>query len=141
MSLENNNYPQAIEDLAKSVTIKTKVVPAGSRFYFAADLVLEAFSLSDRWPRPTTRWVWLTLGQVGSSLMIVWKWLGSGEWAKAEESLTAAISVLTARISSHSAEKEALENIVHEIKGRIADLKDMEKGVFTNTYVTVPGKI
>ena len=73
--------------------------------------------------------------------MIVWKWLGSGEWAKAEESLTAAISVLTARISCHSAEKEALENIVHEIKGRIADLKDMEKGVFTNTYVTVPGKI
>ena len=71
--------------------------------------------------------------------MIVWKWLGSGEWAKAEESMTAAISVLTARISSHSAEKEGLENIVHEIKGRIADLKDMEKGVFTNTYVTVPG--
>jgi len=71
--------------------------------------------------------------------MIVWKWLGSGEWAKAEESLKAAISVLTARISSHSAEKEGLENIVHEIKGRIADLKDMEKGVFTNTYVTVPG--
>ena len=44
--MENNNYPQAIEDLAKSVTIKTKVVPAGSRFYFAADLVLEAFSLT-----------------------------------------------------------------------------------------------
>ena len=36
-------------------------------------------------------------------------------------------------------EKEALENIVHEIKGRIADLKDMEKGVFNNAYVTVPG--
>ena len=55
--------------------------------------------------------------------------------------MTAAISVLTARISSHSVEKEGLENIVHEIKGRIADLKDMEKGVFTNTYVTVPGNI
>ena len=54
---------------------------------------------------------------------------------------TAAISVHTARISSYPAEKEGLENIVHEIKGRIADLKDMEKGVFTNTYVTVPGKI
>ena len=50
-----------------------------------------------------------------------------------------AISVLTARISSHPAEKEGLENIVHEIKGRIADLKDMEKGIFSNTYVTVPG--
>merc|ERR1711934_710670 len=32
---------------------------------------------------------------------------------KAEASLTAAISVLTARISSHSAEKEGLENIIH----------------------------
>ena len=48
--------------------------------------------------------------------------------------------MLTARISSHPVEKEALENIVHEIKGRIADLKDMEKGVFNNAYVTVPGE-
>merc|ERR1712112_15766 len=31
VSLENNNYPQAIEDLSKSVTIKTKVVSADSR--------------------------------------------------------------------------------------------------------------
>ena len=65
----------------------------------------------------------------------------SGEWTKAEASLTAAISVLTARIASQSTEKEALENIVHEIKTRIADLKDMEKGVYINPYVTVPGKI
>merc|ERR1712179_262601 len=109
VSLENNNYPQAIEDLAKSVTIKTKVVPAGSR----------------------------SLAETHYQMGVAYAW--SGEWTKAEESLTAAISVLTARISSHSTEKEALENIVHEIKGRIADLKDMEKGVFTNTYVTVPG--
>ena len=47
--------------------------------------------------------------------------------------------MLTARISSHPAEKKGLENIVHEIKGRIADLKDMEKGIFSNAYVTVPG--
>ena len=75
---------------------------------------------------------------------VVLKWLSiqkfmSGEWTKAEASLTAAISVLTARISSYSAEKEGLENIIHEIKGRIADLKDMEKGVYSNAYVTVPG--
>jgi len=109
VSLENNNYPQAIEDLAKSVTIKTKVVPGGSR----------------------------SLAETHYQMGVAYAW--SGEWAKAEASLTAAISVLTGRISSHSAEKEGLENIVHEIKGRIADLKDMEKGVFTNTYVTVPG--
>merc|ERR1712025_410934 len=57
VSLEDNNYPQAIEDLAKSLTIKIKVAYA---------------------------------------------W--SGEWAKAEASLTSAISVLTARISSHPSE-------------------------------------
>ena len=81
------------------------------------------------------------LGQVGSILMDAFDGALSGEWTKAEASLTAAISALTARIASHSAEKEALENIVHEIKTRIADLKDMEKGVYTNPYVTVPGKI
>jgi len=109
VSLENNDYPRAIEDLAKSVTIKTKVVPAGSR----------------------------SLAETHYQLGVAHAW--SGEWAKAEESLTAAISVLTTRISSHSAEKEGLENLVHEIKGRIADLKDMEKGIFSNAYVTVPG--
>jgi len=109
VSLEDNNYPQAIEDLAKSLTIKTKVVSAGSR----------------------------SLAETHYQLGVAYAW--SGEWAKAEASLTSAISVLTARISSHPVEKEALENIVHEIKGRIADLKDMEKGVFNNAYVTVPG--
>merc|ERR1712112_285102 len=109
VSLENNNYPQAIEDLAKSVTIKTKVVSADSR----------------------------SLAETHFQLGVAYAW--SGEWTKAEASLTAAISALTARIASHSSEKEALENIVHEIKTRIADLKDMEKGVYTNPYVTVPG--
>jgi len=112
VSLENNNYPQAIEDLAKSVTIKTKVDSADSR----------------------------SLAETHFQLGVAYAW--SGEWTKAEASLTAAISALTARIASHSSEKEALENIVHEIKTRIADLKDMEKGVYTNPYVTVPcGKI
>jgi len=109
VSLENNNYPLAIEDLAKSATIKTKVVSADSR----------------------------SLAETHYQLGVAYAW--SGEWTKAEASLTAAISVLTARISSHSAEKEGLENIIHEIKGRIADLKDMEKGVYNNAYVTVPG--
>merc|ERR1712212_170885 len=109
VSLEDNNYPQAIEDLSKSLTIKTNVAPAGSR----------------------------SLAETHYQLGIAYAW--SGEWAKAEASLTSAISVLTARFSTHPAEKEGLENIVHEIKGRIADLKDMEKGVFNNAYVTVPG--
>merc|ERR1719228_2346307 len=109
VSLEDNNYPQAVEDLTKSLTIKTKVAPAGSR----------------------------SLAETHYQLGVANAW--SGEWAKAEASLTSAISVLTARISTHPAEKESLENIVHEIKGRIADLKDMEKGVFNNAYVTVPG--
>merc|ERR1712192_286399 len=109
VSLENNDYPQAIEDLTKSLSMKTTVVPAGSR----------------------------SLAETHYQLGVALAW--SGEWVKAESSLTSAISVLTARISSHPAEKESLENIVHEIKGRIADLKDMEKGVFSNTYVTVPG--
>merc|ERR1712055_598887 len=109
VSLEDNNYPQAVEDLTKSLTIKTKVVPAGSR----------------------------SLAETHYQLGVAYAW--SGEWAKAEASLTSAISVLTARISSHPAEKEGLENIIHEIKGRIADLKDMEKGVYSNAYVTVPG--
>jgi len=109
VSLENNNYSQAIEDLLKSVSIKTKVVSADSR----------------------------SLAETHFQLGVAYAW--SGEWTKAEESLNAAISVLSARISSHPVEKEALENLVHEIKGRIADLKDMEKGVYTNTYVTVPG--
>jgi len=107
--LENNNYPQAIEDFAKSVTIKTKVVSADSR----------------------------SLAETHFQLGVAYAW--SGEWTKAEASLTAAISALTARIASQSTEKEALENIVHEIKTRIADLKDMEKGVYINPYVTVPG--
>jgi len=109
VSLEDNNYPQAIEDLSKSLTIKTNVAPAGSR----------------------------SLAETHYQLGVAYAW--SGEWAKAEASLTSAISVLTARISTHPAEKEGLENIVHEVKGRIADLKDMEKGVFNNAYVTVPG--
>merc|ERR1712168_920816 len=109
VSLENNNYSQAIEDLLKSVSIKTKVVSADSR----------------------------SLAETHFQLGVAYAW--SGEWTKAEASLTAAISALTARIASHSSEKEALENIVHEIKTRIADLKDMEKGVYTNPYVTVPG--
>jgi len=109
VSLENNNYSLAIEDLAKSATIKTKVMSADSR----------------------------SLAETHYQLGVAYAW--SGEWTKAEASLTAAISVLTARISSHSAEKEGLENIIHEIKGRIADLKDMEKGVYSNAYVTVPG--
>ena len=31
VSLESNNYPQAVEDLSKAVDIKIKTAPVGSR--------------------------------------------------------------------------------------------------------------
>merc|ERR1711936_893768 len=64
VSLENNNYPLAIEDLANSVTIKTKLVSADSR----------------------------SLAETHYQLGVAYAW--SGEWTKAEASFTAAISVL-----------------------------------------------
>merc|ERR1711913_58330 len=37
------------------------------------------------------------------------------------------------------AEKEELASIVNDIKGRIVEHKEMEKGVFSDTYVKAPG--
>merc|ERR1712179_886313 len=70
VSLESNNYSQAVEDLSKAVSIKGKTAPAGSRAL---------------------------------------------------------------------AEKEELDAIVNDIKGRIAEHKEMEKGEFTDSYVKAPG--
>ena len=40
---------------------------------------------------------------------------------------------------SHPTEKEELASIVNDIKGRIVEHKEMEKGVFSDTYVKAPG--
>ena len=62
-----------------------------------------------------------------------------GNWPLAEKSLTDAVSVLSTRMASHPTEKEELVSIVNDIKGRIAEHKEMEKGVFNDSYVKAPG--
>ena len=57
----------------------------------------------------------------------------------AEKCLSDASIVLEKRIVSHPTEKEELSSIVNDIKARIAEHKDMEKGVFNDTYVKAPG--
>ena len=57
----------------------------------------------------------------------------------AEKCLSDASAVLEKRIVSHPTEKEELTSIVNDIKARIAEHKDMEKGVFNDTYVKAPG--
>ena len=57
----------------------------------------------------------------------------------AEKCLTDASTVLLTRMVSHPTEKEELTSIVNDIKGRIAEHKEMEKGVFSDVYVEAPG--
>ena len=57
----------------------------------------------------------------------------------AEKSLTDAATVLTTRMASHPTEREELVGIVNDIKGRITEHKEMEKGVFNDSYVKAPG--
>ena len=65
--------------------------------------------------------------------------LHSGNWPLAEKCLADAAAVLVTRMVSHPTEKEELESIVSDIKGRIAEHKEMEKGVFSDSYVKAPG--
>ena len=62
-----------------------------------------------------------------------------GNWTLAEKSLTDAATVLTTRMASHPTEREELVSIVNDIKGRITEHKEMEKGVFNDSYVKAPG--
>merc|ERR1712192_50358 len=109
VSLESNNYPQAVEELSKAVNIKIKTAPVGSR----------------------------TLAETHYQLGVAHAW--AGNWPLAEKSLTDAVSVLSTRMASHPTEKEELVSIVNDIKGRIAEHKEMEKGVFNDSYVKAPG--
>merc|ERR1711934_922039 len=109
VSLESNNYTQAIEDLTKAVNIKTKTAPSDSR----------------------------ALAETHYQLGVAHAW--AGNFPLAEKCLSDASAVLEKRMVSHPTEKEELASIVNDIKGRIAEHKDMEKGVFNDTYVKAPG--
>merc|ERR1712029_1334783 len=109
VSLESTNYTQAIEDLTKAISIKTKAAPAGSR----------------------------ALAETHYQLGVAHAW--AGNWTLAEKCLTDASTVLVTRMVGHPTEKEELTSIVNDIKGRIAEHKEMEKGVFSDIYVAAPG--
>jgi len=109
VSLESNNYTQAIEDLTKAANIKTKTAPSDSR----------------------------ALAETHYQLGVAHAW--AGNFPLAEKCLSDASAVLEKRMVSHPTEKEELASIVNDIKGRIAEHKDMEKGVFNDTYVKAPG--
>merc|ERR1711934_1114977 len=109
VSLESNNYSQAVEDLSKAVSIKVKTAPAGSR----------------------------ALAETHYQLGVAHSW--TGNWPLTEKCLADAAAVLVTRMASHPTEKEELECIVSDIKGRIAEHKEMEKGVFSDSYVKAPG--
>merc|ERR1711990_427815 len=110
VSLESSNYPQAVEALSKAVSIKVKTAPAGSR----------------------------ALAESHYQLGVAYAW--AGNWPLAEKCLADAAAVdLVTRMASHPTEKEELECIVSDIKGRIAEHKEMEKGVFSDSYVKAPG--
>jgi len=109
VSLESNNYPQAVEDLSKAVAIKIKTAPVGSR----------------------------ALAETHYQLGVAHAW--AGNWTLAETCLTDATTVLVTRIANHPTEKEELDGIINDIKARIGEFKEMEKGVFNDSYVKAPG--
>merc|ERR1711936_614599 len=76
VSLESNNYTQAIEDLTKAVNIKTKTAPNDSR----------------------------TLAETHYQLGVAHAW--AGNFPLAEKCLSDASAVLEKRIVSHPTEKE-----------------------------------
>ena len=78
---------------------------------------------------------WVHIGIKDKLKFIMFK----GNWTLAEKCLTDASTVLATRMVSHPTEKEELASIVNDIKGRIAEHKEMEKGVFSDVYVTAPG--
>merc|ERR1719154_145690 len=109
VSMENENYAQAVEDIAACLAKRIKALPSDSR------------SIAE------------THYQLGVAQA------HSGDYSKAEASLQAAVSVLRARLATISRmeasenltrEKVDLETLIKEIQERMADHKDMEKGVY-----------
>jgi len=110
VSLENSNFKQAVEDLSTCLEKRLKALPADSR------------SIAE------------THFQLGVAQA------HSGDFASAEKSLQGAIAVLDARVESLkkmevseniTKELAELETLCHDIKERMNDHKDMQKGVYT----------
>ena len=134
MSLENSNYKQAVEDLTTCLARRCAGMPADSRshVYFTRQLV------------HCKRMFFLTCCPCRRSIAETHYQLGvaqahSGDYASAEKSLRAAISVLNARISnlkkmevSENITKELsdLETLIYEIKERTSDHKEMQRGTY-----------
>merc|ERR1711962_922448 len=117
VSLENSNYKQAVEDLTTCLARRCAGMPADSR------------SIAE------------THYQLGVAQA------PSGDYASAEKSLLAAISVLNARISnlkkmevSENITKELsdLETLIYEIKERTSDHKEMQRGTYKEDKDFVP---
>merc|ERR1711973_484443 len=109
VSLENSNFKQAVEDLTTCLARRRAGMPADSR------------SIAE------------THYQLGVAQA------HSGDYASAENSLRAAISVLNARMSnlkkmevSENITKELsdLETLIYEIKERTSDHKEMQRGTY-----------
>jgi len=117
VSLENSNFKQAVEDLTTCLARRCAGMPADSR------------SIAE------------THYQLGVAQA------HSGDYASAENSLRAAISVLNARISnlkkmevSENITKELsdLETLIYEIKERTSDHKEMQRGTYKEDKDFVP---
>merc|ERR1711936_388737 len=117
VSLENSNFKQAVEDLTTCLSRRCAGMPADSR------------SIAE------------THYQLGVAQA------HSGDYASAEKSLRAAISVLNARISnlkkievSENITKELsdLETLIYEIKERTSDHKEMQRGTYKEDKDFVP---
>merc|ERR1711962_1120230 len=117
VSLENSNYKQAVEDLISCLARRCAGMPADSR------------SIAE------------THYQLGVAQA------HSGDYASAEKSLLAAISVLNARMSnlkkmevSENITKELsdLETLIYEIKERTSDHKEMQRGTYKEDKDFVP---
>jgi len=117
VSLENSNFKQAVEDLTTCLARRRAGMPADSR------------SIAE------------THYQLGVAQA------HSGDYASAEKSLRAAISVLNARMSnlkkmevSENITKELsdLETLIYEIKERTSDHKEMQRGTYKEDKDFVP---
>ena len=134
MSLENSNFKQAVEDLTLCLAKRTKALPADSR-YMA--LYRDCRSMSS---------LLRSIAEIHYQLGVAQA--HCAEYATAEKSLEAAVAVLNTRIAnlkkmeaSDSITKELTELalLCTEIKERMADHKEMQKGTYKedNDFVSI----
>ena len=127
VSLENSNFKQAVEDLTTCLAKRLKALPEDSRYCFS-----DTFGSL------------LSSGFISRSIAETHYQLGVAQarcedFVNAEKSLKAAISVLDKRVVnlkkmevSENIKKELAEVTVlcNDIKERMNDHKDMQKGVY-----------